>query len=189
VCHIDRFVKSTLLRALNRLEEPAIGRVRWLETPLADIDVPTLRRWISLVAQQPVLLAERVLDELRVGQPKLTRQAADELLERVGLTSAFARRLSAELSGGEAQRMCLARALAVDPRVLLLDEPTTALDGVSASLVEDVVQDFVTAGGTVVMASHDASLVVRVAQHVLLLDRGRLMATGEATEIASLGVR
>ena len=153
------------------------------------MDAPALRRRIGLVAQQPVLLAERVLDELRVGQPRLTGQAAKQLLNRVGLAETFAGRRSAELSGGQAQRVCLARALAVEPEVLLLDEPTTGLDAVNASVVEDVIRGFVSAGGTVVVASHDATLVARVAQQVVLLDGGRLVTIGLPTDIASWGMR
>lgn len=181
--------KSTLLRVLNRLEEPDTGRVCWQGTPLPDMDPPTLRRRIGLVAQQPVLLAERVLDELRVAQPRLSGQAAEELLDRVGLAETFAGRRSAELSGGQAQRVCLARALAAEPDVLLLDEPTTGLDTITASAVEDVIREFVTAGSTVVMASHDAALVARVAQQVVLLDGGRLVTIGLPTDIASWGMR
>jgi putative ABC transport system ATP-binding protein len=136
-----------------------------------------------------VLLAERVLDELRVGQPQLTGQAAEQLLSRVGLTATFGARRSVELSGGQAQRVCLARALAVEPEVLLLDEPTTGLDAISASVVEDVIREFVIVGRTVVMASHDTALVARVAHRVVLLDGGRLVTTGLPTDIASWGMR
>src|SRR5206468_1841150 len=101
--------KSTLLRVLNRVEEPDSGRVCWQGIPLPDIDAPTLRWRIGLVAQHPVLLAERVLDELRIGHPHLTGQATEELLSRVGLTDMFGARRSVELSGGQAQRVRLAR--------------------------------------------------------------------------------
>lgn len=175
--------KSTLLRVLNRLEDPDTGRVCWEGSPLPEMDVLALRRWVSLVAQQPTLLAGRVGEELRVGAPELTEQAAGELLGRVGLPGVFAGRRSAELSGGEAQRVCLARALAVAPRVLLLDEPTSALDGVSAGLVEDVAHRMVAEGGTVVLVSHNSALVGRVAQRVLLLEAGRLVAACRPSEI------
>ena len=181
--------KSTLLRVLNRLEEPDSGWVCWEGVPLPEIDVLGLRRRVGLVAQQPVLLAERVADELRIGRPQLSDQSVDGLLGRVGLASGFAGRRSAELSGGEAQRVCLARALAVAPRVLLLDEPTSALDGVSASVVEDVIQGLVTEGGMVVLVSHDKALVGRGAQWVVLLEAGRLVAAGSPSEIGYLGVR
>ena len=156
---------------------------------MPEIDVLGLRRRVGLVAQQPVLLAERVAGELRIGQPQLSDQSIEGLLGRVGLASGFAKRRSAELSGGEAQRVCLARALAVAPRMLLLDEPTSALDGISASVVEDVIHGMVTEGGTVVLVSHDRALVGRVAQRVLLLKAGRLIAAGSPSEIDSLGVR
>ena len=77
----------------------------------------------------------------------------------------------------------------MEPEVLLLDEPTTGLDAVNASTVEKVIRSFVTAGGTVIVASHDATLVARVAQQVLLLDGGRLMTIGLPTDIASWGMR
>ena len=181
--------KSTLLRVLNRLEEPDSGRVCWDGIPLSEMDVLVLRRRVGLVAQHPVLLAERVGDDLRVGRPQLSGQVVVELLGRVGLSGVFAERRCAELSGGEAQRVCLARALAVVPRVLLLDEPTSALDGVSASLVEDVVQGLVAEGGTVVLVSHDMALVGRVAQQVMWLDAGRLITSGYASESGFLEAR
>lgn len=174
---------------LNRLEEPDSRLVCWEGISLPEMDVLALRRWVGLVAQQPVLLAERVTDELRIGRAQLSDRSIGGLLGRVGLASGFAGRRSAELSGGEAQRVCLARALAVAPRVLLLDEPTSALDGISASVVEDVIHGMVTEGSTVVLVSHDRALVGRVVRRVLLLKAGRLVAAGSPSEIDSLGVR
>jgi ABC-type glutathione transport system ATPase component len=95
----------------------------------------------------------------------------------------FIGRSTADLSGGEAQRLCLARALAVEPEVLLLDEPTSALDGLTASLIADLARDHVAGGGTVVLVSHDLAVVCRVSHHVLVLHGGRLIAAGPPQEI------
>jgi len=74
------------------------------------------------------------------------------------------------------QRLCLARALAVEPKTLLLDEPTSALDGASAEVIGELVADYVSEGGTVVLVSHDHGLIDSVAAQVLILERGRLVA-------------
>ena len=176
--------KTTLLRLLNRLEEPDSGRVRLHGAPLTGLDVLSLRRRVALVAQAPVLLTGQILDELRAGQPDLDRDQAARLLEQVSLPAAMLTRSTAGLSGGEAQRLCLARALAARPEVLLLDEPTSALDPASAGAVEQAAQSFVAAGGSVVLVSHDAGQTSRIADQVLALGAGRLTA-GPARQIAS----
>ena len=170
--------KSTLLRLLNRLVEPTTGGITLDGVPIAEVDVLALRRRVGLVAQSSVLLTTRVIDEVRVGRPNLPEAAAVELLARVGLAPVFAERATAELSGGEVQRLCLARALAVEPNVLLLDEPTSALDGASAEVIGGLVADYVDAGGTVVLVSHDRGLIDSVATQVLVLEDGRLVAGG-----------
>jgi putative ABC transport system ATP-binding protein len=166
--------KTTLLRLLNRLEEPDAGRVRLDGRALADLDVLALRRQVALVAQAPVLLTGQVLDELRAGQPDLGEQDAASLLEQVSLPAAMLARDTAGLSGGEAQRLCLARALAAGPQVLLLDEPTSALDAVSAHAVEQAAKSFIAAGGSVVLISHDTGQTRRIASHVLALRDGHI---------------
>ena len=139
--------------------------------------------------KQPVLLTDRVTDELRVGRHDLSAEQSSALLQRVGLPVDFAARPTAELSGGEAQRLCLARALAVKPEVLLLDEPTSALDGLTAGLIADLARDHVAGGGTVVLVSHNLDVVRRVAHHVLVLNSGRLTAAGPPQEIDYLEAR
>lgn len=168
--------KSTLLRLLNRLAEPTAGRITLDDVPLAELDVLALRRRVGLVAQAPVLLTDRVLDEVRVGRHDLPEAGVVELLGRVGLAPWFAERATTELSGGEVQRLCLARALAVEPSMLLLDEPTSALDDVSAEVIGALINEFVSAGGTAVIVSHDRGLIETVATQVLVLDRGHLVA-------------
>jgi len=176
--------KTTLLRLLNRLEEPDDGRVCLHGAPLASLDVLALRRRVALVAQTPVLLTGEILDELRAGRPDLDRDQAARLLEQVSLPAAMLTRSTAGLSGGEAQRLCLARALAARPQVLLLDEPTSALDAGSTRAVEQVAESFLAAGGSVVLVSHDAAQTSRIAGHVLVLHSGQLTA-GPARQIAN----
>jgi UDP-glucose/iron transport system ATP-binding protein len=176
--------KTTLLRLLNRLEEPDAGRVCLDGRALPDLDVLALRRRVALVAQAPVLLTGRVWDELRAGRPDLDEDQAAGLLDRVSLPAAMLTRSTAGLSGGEAQRLCLARALTVRPQVLLLDEPTSALDAVSAHAVEQVAKSFIAAGGSVVLVSHDTGQTGRIADQVLVLHAGQLTA-GPAPNILS----
>lgn len=168
--------KSTFLRLLNRLEEPTRGRVLLHGRPLPSYDVRGLRRRVGLVQQRPIALAPTVLDDLRVGRPDLPEEEAGNLLERVGLDSAWFGRDPATLSGGEAQRVCLARALAVRPEVLLLDEPTAALDAGGAAAVEAVLRALGAAGATTVLVSHDLRQARRLADDVLHLQGGRVLA-------------
>lgn len=171
--------KTTLLRLLNRLDDPDAGRVCLDGWALADLDVLALRRRVALVAQAPVLLTTHVLDELRAGQPGLVQQDAAVLLDQVSLPAAMLARGTTGLSGGEAQRLCLARALAADPQVLLLDEPTSALDAVSAHAVEQAAKSFIAAGGSVVLVSHDTGQTRRIASQVLVLRDGTITSLKE----------
>ena len=171
--------KTTLLRLLNRLEEPDSGQVCLDGRALPDLDVLALRRRVALVAQAPVLLTGQILDELRAGRPGLDQDQAAGLLDQVSLTPAMLVRGTAGLSGGEAQRLCLARALAAGPQVLLLDEPTSALDSVSAQAVEQAVKSFIAAGGSAVLVSHDAGQTRRIASQVLALRDGHITTLEE----------
>ncbi|MEV0466850.1 ATP-binding cassette domain-containing protein [Nocardia tengchongensis] len=165
--------KTTLLRLLNRFGEPDSGRVLLDGTPVTALDVLALRREVGLVPQKPVLLTDTVAEEVRVGRA-VDGDTVDELLGAVGLPDGFAVRRCAELSGGEAQRVCLARALAVRPRVLLLDEPTSALDGASALAIGELIRAQVRGGGSVVLVSHDPGFVAEVSDTVWTLSGGRL---------------
>ncbi|WP_320774510.1 ATP-binding cassette domain-containing protein [Streptomyces sp. CRN 30] len=175
--------KSTLLRVLNRLEEPTRGTVAYRGRPLTGWDGPALRRQVILVGQRPVLLTGTVRDELRVGRRELDGARLTALLERVRLPAGYLDRATATLSGGEAQRVCLARALAVGPRVLLLDEPTSALDATVTAAVERLVRDLAADGLTLVLVSHDTEQARRLSDLVLVLRDGRLVERGPARRV------
>ncbi len=178
--------KSTLLRLLDRLLEPTTGEVLFHDRPLPSYDVLELRRRVGLVQQAPVLLGDTVLADLRTGRPALDPDEAEALLVRAGLEGLPLDRETASLSGGEAQRLCLARALAVGPEVLLLDEPTSALDAIAAHAVEHVVRGLIDEGLSAVLVSHDLRQARRMADDVVVLRDGRVTETGPAAESAYL---
>ncbi|MEV5834606.1 ATP-binding cassette domain-containing protein [Nocardia sp. NPDC052112] len=170
--------KTTLLRLLNRLDEPSGGTILLDDIPITRFPAPELRRRVGLVPQRPTLLTDIVADEIRVGRADLTAERIDTLLARVGLPPEFRARRCLELSGGQAQRVCLARALAVEPEVLLLDEPTSALDAESAAAVATLIRDH-TANGGVVLVSHDTAFVTEVADDIWTLQHGHLSPSDE----------
>jgi putative ABC transport system ATP-binding protein len=170
--------KSTLLRLCNRLGVPDAGRVLLDGVDVASIEPTSLRRRVGMVFQQPTPFGGTVADNLRVAEPTLDDAAAAALLARCGLDGSFLTRPAPELSGGEAQRMCLARTLATEPEVLLADEPTAALDAVATAAIESTVAALADDGMTVVWVGHDAAQVRRVADRVLFVSDGRLRAGG-----------
>lgn len=140
--------KSTLLRLLNRLDDPDAGVVLLDGVDVRTYDVLALRRRVQFVGQVPVTFPGTVAANLGADDTA-------QLLDRVGLPPDLAGREADLLSVGEAQRMCLARALALRPEVLVLDEPTASLDAVSKQGVEALVRSLAEDGLTVVMVTHD----------------------------------
>lgn len=175
--------KSTLLRLLNRMEEAHDGVVRFHDRPITSYDVLEVRRRVGLLLQRPTPFAGTVLDNLRVARPSTTRDEAVELTANVGLAERFVDRDTAELSGGEAQRMCLARALAVGPEVLLLDEATSALDAAAVRVVERTVRRLADDGLTVVAVTHDLRQARRLADDVVVVHSGRVVEHGPAGRV------
>ena len=151
--------KTTLLRLLNRLDDPDGGEVLLDGRDVRDYDVLELRRRVQHVGQVPVSFPGTV--QHNVG-PETTA-----LLARVGLDPALAGREADKLSVGEAQRMCLARALARHPKCLLLDEPTSALDTASKAGVEALIRSLADSGLTVVMVTHDPRQADELADRIL----------------------
>lgn len=160
--------KSTLLRLIHGLLKPSSGIVRW-PRPLRQ----------AMVFQRPVVLRRSVLANVAYGllvrglERKDRERRATEMLERVGLAHLAARQARV-LSGGEQQRIALARAWAIDPQVLFLDEPTASLDPASSREVERIIREIAAAGTHIVMTTHNLGLAKRTAQEILFLDRGIL---------------
>ncbi len=170
--------KSTLLRLLNFLEPPSAGELRFRGQPVAAEPPLDLLRRVTTVFQRPVLLQQSVRDNVAYGL-KLRGLAVDgrvdAALEQVGL-QALARQPAHKLSGGEMQRAALARALVLEPEVLLLDEPTANLDPYNVGLIERIVSDQNRARGTtVVMVTHNVFQARRLATRVGLLLGGQLV--------------
>ena len=173
--------KSTLLRLCNRLEVPTEGRVRFRGDDLADLDPLRLRRRVGMVFQRPTLFPGTVADNLAVAEPGIDEGAAAEALHRAGLDGSFLTRTADDLSGGEAQRACLARTLVNRPEVLLMDEPTSALDEESTRVLEHLGIDLADSGVPVLWVTHDPHQVDRIADRRLRMERGRVVEGGDGS--------
>ncbi|CAA9441227.1 MAG: Phosphate transport ATP-binding protein PstB [uncultured Rubrobacteraceae bacterium] len=167
--------KSTFLRSVNRLIEPTAGEVFVDGEPTAGMDPLRLRRQVGMVFQLPALFGRSVGEAILYGAHLAGRGAdATRLLELVGLDGSLLAREPETLSVGQQQRVSIARALALEPEVLLMDEPTSALDGAARRRVEDLVRRLnANLGLTMVFVSHDLAQVERVADRVVLLSDGR----------------
>ncbi len=167
--------KSILLRLCHGLLSPTTGTVRW-----ASGSSRQQRQRQAMVFQKPVLFrrsaranVEYALSVRGVAK-KDVRQRADDALEATGLTG-IAHRQARVLSGGEQQRLVLARAWALRPRVLFLDEPATHLDPAATAAIEDVIEQISNAGSKIIMVTHDLGQVRRLADEVLFLHQGQLL--------------
>jgi tungstate transport system ATP-binding protein len=167
--------KSILLRLCHGLLSPTTGTVRW-----ASGSSRQQRQRQAMVFQKPVLFrrsaranVEYALSVRGVAK-KDVRQRADDALEATGLTG-IAHRQARVLSGGEQQRLVLARAWALRPRVLFLDEPAAHLDPAATAAIEDVIEQISNAGCKIIMVTHDLGQVRRLADEVLFLHQGQLL--------------
>jgi putative ABC transport system ATP-binding protein len=175
--------KSTLLRLLNRLDDPVAGEVRWRGRALAEWAPTELRRQVAMVFQRPPLFPGTVLDNLRVALADVDESRATHVLEHVGLSADLLDHEASTLSGGEAQRMCVARALLTNPAVLLADEPTAALDRMARATVEDLARMLAESGVAVIWVSHDTDQLRRLADHVIVLANGAVRAVGHLDDL------
>jgi tungstate transport system ATP-binding protein len=172
--------KSVLMRLMHGLLAPSSGSVVWNGVK----DRPSAQ---SMVFQRPVMLRRSTLANVAYGLklngvPRAARSArAQAALARVGLAH-LAKRPARVLSGGEQQRIALARAWALDPRILFLDEPTASLDPSAAREVERIVTEFHLAGTTIVMTTHSLGQARRLADEIVFLHAGRIAEYTPASE-------
>jgi len=173
--------KTSLLRLCMGLATPSAGRISWG----GRTDSKPVRR--AILFQRPVMLRRTVAANVgyalaQAGAPRSQRMPrVAALLDRVGLAD-LAQRPARRLSGGEQQRLALARALARDPEILLLDEPTANLDPAATRSVEEIVLMAAQSGIKIVMASHDLGQVRRLAGDVVFLVRGALCEQDRAAD-------
>ena len=179
--------KTSLLRLLNRLDEPTSGTVFLDGTDYRDIEPRTLRRRVGWVPQQPTLVAGTVAENVVWG-PTLRGEPVNdgrlhELLDRLGL-SGFEERAADRLSGGEARRVAIARTLFNDPDIVLLDEPAASLDAEAADRVESLLADVMDAYAlTAVLVTHDADRARRLGQRGVRLEGGQVVQPGSIEDV------
>jgi ABC-type sulfate/molybdate transport systems ATPase subunit len=179
--------KSSFLRLLNRLDEPTGGTVRLNGEDYRALAPRELRRRVGMVMQVAYLFPGTVAANIAFGPgqcgEKLAQEQIAALLERVGLPRHEERDVS-NLSGGEAQRVSLARTLANAPEALLLDEPTSALDDVSARGIEELVLSIIRERRmTCVIVTHNTAQAHRVADRTMILEAGKLVTVGPTREV------
>ena len=179
--------KSTLCRCINRLERIQSGEIRIDGTVIPEEGkaLARLRADVGMVFQSFNLFAHKtVLQNVTLGPIKalkLSKREADEramaLLERVGIADK-ARRYPAELSGGQQQRAAIARALAMQPKLMLFDEPTSALDPEMINEVLDVMTELAEDGMTMLVVTHEMGFARSAANRVVFMDEGQIVETG-----------
>jgi phosphate transport system ATP-binding protein len=191
--------KSTLLRSLNRMNDKVRGywRTGSIELEGSEIsgdttDLLSLRRRVGMVFQRPNPFPMSIRDNVAAGvrahgmAPRHELPSvAEHFLKEVSLWGAVADRMGDSpfrLSGGQQQLLCLARALAVEPEVLLLDEPTSSLDPVTTEIVEDLLRNLVT-NVTIVIVTHNLAQARRVSNTTAFLYNGRLVESGDTAKI------
>jgi len=188
--------KSTLLRLLNGLDSPTEGEVLYKGKDVASYPPTRLRREVGMILQVPVMFESTVFENIVIGPRLLSRHQGDadmtekeleerclQLLDFVGLDPSFFRKKAAELSVGEQQRVAIARALANRPKVLLMDEPSSALDRHSTQAIEKLITKLRDEGTTLVVVTHNLGQARRLADFVLVLEEGELTEQGPPSEV------
>jgi energy-coupling factor transporter ATP-binding protein EcfA2 len=181
--------KSMLLRTLVRLNAAAEGTILLDGGPVAELDPVELRRRVNLVQQQPAMLEGTVEENLRYGlelasvPPREIGERISKAMEDASLEEAILFRRAEKLSGGERQRVAIARAHAMRPEVMLLDEPTAALDPRTTRNVEDAINRLKEEGYTMIVVTHDIDQATRLGDRTVMLRQGRVIASGDSNSL------
>ncbi|MCU0637169.1 MAG: phosphate ABC transporter ATP-binding protein [Methanothrix sp.] len=188
--------KTTLLRLINLLEEPTTGEILYEGRAISgrpERERIAVRRRMAMVFQKPVMFKASVIENVSFGQKmrgehdaKEIKERAREALEAVGL-SGYEGRDANTLSGGEMQRIALARAIVLQPELLLLDEPTANLDPRSASSIDCLLKGLAGEKMTMILATHNMLQCRRLADRVAVLVGGRITVTGKSEDILGSG--
>ena len=152
---------------------------------VASLDPLRLRRRVGMVFQRPTPFPGTVRQNLKEAEPSITDAAAVSILAQVGLDGTFLDRAATELSGGEAQRVCLARTLVTEPETVLMDEVTSSVDPTQRLGLEKLAGTLASNGVAVVWVTHDLAQMRRVADHVLVVIEGRIAHASHPQEIAT----
>ncbi len=172
--------KSSLLRCINRLNDIDSGQIHLDGRSIYDLPVTELRRKVGMMFQKTAAFEGSVADNINFGarlqSRSLNRAEILALMGQVSLEAELADKPASDLSGGQEQRLAIARALALNPSLLLLDEPTSSLDPIATSRVEDSLMRLRQQNDlTMIWVSHSIEQARRIGSRVLLLDRGRII--------------
>lgn len=178
--------KTTLLKLLNRMVTPDTGTILYGETPVTQIDPVQLRRRVVMAGQTPVMFDGSIRDNLLIGRAFAGENPLpDDDLRRLLTLMDLDKPLAADaapLSGGEKQRVALARVLAMRPDVALLDEPSSALDaGTERTIIDRVIAAAREQGTTLVVVTHNRAMADRIADDIVEIRGGRVVSPAEAT--------
>ncbi|MFN2593645.1 MAG: phosphate ABC transporter ATP-binding protein [Actinomycetota bacterium] len=175
--------KTSLLRCFNRLEDPDEGSVLLDGRDIKNLDPTTVRKRVGMIFQTPALFEGGVRANLAYGLTEVAEDRLADALSVAGLPGSFLDRESVALSVGQAQRVCIARALTREPEVILMDEPTSALDKDAAARIESLIVSLAERNLALVLVTHNLEQARRVSSHALLLVDGRIIASGPVDEI------
>lgn len=174
--------KTTILKLCNHLLSPTSGTVRYNEKKLDDYDPITLRRHIRLALQAAPMIKGSVFYNLALSRTlrgeKLTEDEAIQLLETVSLSPSFLHKNVQKLSGGQRQKLSIARTLIDHPDVLLLDEITSALDPFAVQEIEQLIQSMKARGMTIIWITHNLEQAMRIGDYMWLLRAGEVVESG-----------